>query len=96
LPGAIQLKERGFLMADLPLVLKCSFCGEDARLVDRRKSGLWMIVAGCCAGGLTGWYFGWVVGLMDFLILLALGLFWALRSDRFVYRCRECTNVMTP
>ena len=83
-------------MHDLPLVMKCGFCDEDAKLVDRRKNGLKIIFASFVAGGLTGWYFGWVVGVMDWLILFTLGLYWALRSDRYVYSCRECTNVMLP
>ena len=83
-------------MADLPPVKTCSFCGENAKLVDRRKNGFYLILAGFPVAGLTGWFFGWVVGGMDWLILCALGTYWALRSQRFVYRCRECTNVMTP
>ena len=83
-------------MHDLPLVKKCSFCGAEAKLVDRREKGLWMILASFLTGMSTGWYFGWVVGAMDCLILLGIGLYWALRSERFVYSCRECTNVMAP
>ena len=83
-------------MQDLPLVKKCSFCGEDAKLVDRRKNGLYLILISFLVGTLTGWYFGWVVGVMDWLILFVFGLYWALRSERYIYRCRECTNVMTP
>jgi hypothetical protein len=80
----------------LPTTKKCSFCDGEARLVDRRKNGLKMIFASLVAGGLTGWYFGWAVGVMDGLILFTLGLYWALRSERYVYGCRECTNVMAP
>ena len=83
-------------MPVLPPVKKCTFCGEDARLVDRRKNGGYLILASFVVAGLTGWYFGWVVGVMDWLILCCLGLYWAFRSERFVYRCRECTNVMKP
>jgi len=83
-------------MHELTSVIKCSFCGEDAKLVDRRKNGLYLMLASFVVAGSTGWYFGWVVGLMDWLILFILGLYWALRTERYIYRCRECTNVMTP
>ncbi len=83
-------------MPDLPSVKKCTFCGEEARLVDRRKNGIRLILAGFVVAGLTGWYFGWIVGLMDWLILCVLGLYWAYRAERYVYRCRECPNVMSP
>ena len=76
--------------------MKCTFCGEDAKLVDRRKNGLCLILVSFVVAGLTGWYFGWVVGLMDWLILSTLGLYWCLRSERYIYRCRACTNVMEP
>ena len=83
-------------MPDLPPIRKCSFCGEEAKLVDRRKIGLRLILASFLVAGSTGWYFGWMVGLMDGLAIFSLGLYWALRAQRYVYRCRECTNVMTP
>jgi len=83
-------------MADLPPVKSCTFCGEDARLVDRRKNGCSLILASFVVAGLTGWFFGPAVGLMDGVMLSCLGLYWALRSQRYVYRCRECSNVMSP
>jgi hypothetical protein len=81
-------------MLDLPMTKKCSFCGEDARLCDRRKFGIRWIICSFVVGLATGWYFGWVVGVMDWSLLFIFGFYSALRSERYIYRCKACTNVM--
>ena len=83
-------------MPDFPPTTKCSFCDATVSLSDRRKTGSRIMVAAICVGGATGWYFGIEVGVMDGLILFGVGLATVLRKERYVYRCRQCTNVMSP
>jgi|GEM_PF-2872747 len=84
------------MTTNFPLSATCGFCGETALLSDRRKFGAYWIMAAFAAGLATGWYFGWVVGVMDWLLLFAFGLYTFLRKDRYYYRCKECTNVISP
>jgi hypothetical protein len=81
---------------DFPPFAPCGFCGETIPLSDRRRYGARWIIAGFLVGFITGWYFGWIVGIMDWLLLFAFGLYSVLRKDRYFYRCKECTNVISP
>jgi len=81
---------------DIPTSVSCSFCGETIPLSDRRTYGMRWIVAAFPVGLATGWYFGWIVGVMDWMLLFSFGLYTLLRKDRYYYRCKECTNVVTP
>ena len=84
------------MTTEFPPSATCSFCGETIPLSDRRRNGVRWIMAAFLVGVATGWYFGWIVGVMDWLLLIAFGLYAVLRKDRYYYRCKECTNVISP
>jgi len=83
-------------MQDFPSIMKCSFCGKDAKRIDRQKTGIYLIATSFVFALFSFEIGGWILALIDWLLPFMFGLYWALKAERYVYHCKHCTTYTNP
>jgi hypothetical protein len=83
-------------MNEFPLVMKCSSCGKDSKRTDRKKNGYYTILGSFMIAGFAYYFLHWAIALLDWSVPFFLGLYWILKSERYVYHCKHCISDMSP
>lgn len=83
-------------VVDLPLNMNCTFCGKETKRTDKRRNGIYAVVASILLGGFSLYVSHWVVALFDWGVPFGVGIYWVLRKQRYEYHCKHCTTVFNP